>query len=436
MTASKGTAFTTLVLFVLDLVFLLFFYKIISKCIVSSVYLQNIPGGRKIVFGIVILISLIYEKIYTIRYDFWEETKHILKSLFYSFLIVYAILITENGEYGKYGFIIYYFLGLSLFFPVYKRLIKRFIFFIPFFREKVKIVGDKIQANILKKEFDKNWYLGFEVVDKSADTIFVASKNMSLKKINSIIKRYSKHIKNIYVIPYVESINFSQSKILEFFNIRLSVVKIENNLLKIENIIFKEAMDKIFTILLLPFFILFHIVISYLIKRDSKGEVIFVQDRVGKDNKPFKCYKYRSMYENSDRILKEYLKENPEEVEYYKKYHKYKNDPRITRVGKFLRLSSLDELPQIINILKGEMNLIGPRPYMPEEINDLKSDFELITRVKPGISGLWQVSGRNNLSFSDRIKIDAWYIQNWSLWVDMVIFVKTIKIVLLKTGAK
>jgi len=142
------------------------------------------------------------------------------------------------------------------------------------------------------------------------------------------------------------------------------------------------------------------------------------------------------MLPNSDKLLREYLLKHPDEVEYFEKYHKYKNDPRITKVGRFLRKSSLDELPQIINIIKGEMNLIGPRPYMLNEIKKLGDDLNLIARVKPGITGLWQVSGRNDLTFDKRRKLDVWYIQNWSLWMDIIIFIKTIKVVFQRKGAK
>ena len=143
------------------------------------------------------------------------------------------------------------------------------------------------------------------------------------------------------------------------------------------------------------------------------------------------------MYINGDEILEEYLKNNPEEIEYYSIYHKYKHDPRITRVGKFLRATSLDELPQFFNILRNDMNLIGPRPYMIGEKSKIaKENEDIILEVKPGITGLWQVSGRNNLSFEKRVELDKWYIQNWSLWMDFIIFIKTIKVVLFKIGAK
>ena len=142
------------------------------------------------------------------------------------------------------------------------------------------------------------------------------------------------------------------------------------------------------------------------------------------------------MYENGEEILHDYIAKHPEEMAYYAKYHKYQNDPRITKIGKFLRKSSLDELPQIINVLKGDMSLVGPRPYMLEEVEKLREELSIILLVKPGITGLWQVSGRNQLTFEKRKELDVWYIQNWSLWSDFIILLKTIKVVLNKKGAR
>jgi len=189
-------------------------------------------------------------------------------------------------------------------------------------------------------------------------------------------------------------------------------------------------------LIILPFFVILHFIISVLIKLDSKGSIFFKQKRIGKNGKVFTCYKYRSMYENGDEILKEYLKKHPEEVFYYEKYHKYKNDPRITKVGKFLRITSLDELPQIINVIKGEMSFIGPRPYLPVEEKKMGEYKKYIFKVKPGITGLWQVSGRNNLTFEERLKLDKIYVENWSIWMDIKILLKTIKVVLFRIGAK
>jgi len=190
------------------------------------------------------------------------------------------------------------------------------------------------------------------------------------------------------------------------------------------------------SLFIFPFLIPIMLYIAYRIKRDEpKQNIFFKQKRLGMEGKPFVCYKFQTMYENSDELLQKYLKEHPEEVRYYDTYHKYKKDPRITKIGHFLRRTSLDELPQIFNVFKAEMSFIGPRPYMMNEKEKIGEDIETVLTVKPGITGLWQVSGRSDVDFHSRVKLDVWYIRNWNLWMDLVILIKTIKTVLLKDGA-
>jgi undecaprenyl-phosphate galactose phosphotransferase len=141
------------------------------------------------------------------------------------------------------------------------------------------------------------------------------------------------------------------------------------------------------------------------------------------------------MYENSDALLEAYLQEHPEEKAYYEVYHKYRNDPRITEVGQFLRRTSLDELPQIFNVFRGDMSFIGPRPYMLNEKEKIGKEIETVLSVKPGITGLWQVSGRSEVDFHSRVALDVWYIRNWNLWMDLVILLKTVKAVVIRQGA-
>jgi len=434
--------FTNSLFIILDLIFIGFFYFFIFQIRgnLDLSWLPNFNAGvlsNPSMFFIIIIATLLYEKIYFLRFDFWEETKLTLQALFLSFVIILSILMLGkiSQDYSRL-FLMMYFIGLMILLPIYKRVVKKIVFKIKFFRKKVKIVGNEDQINMLTDEFKQNWYFGFEVVKDNPDIIFVATKDVDMQTLDRYLKKYSLSIKDIYVLPYMKNINFAQSQIIELFNIKTTAIKIENNLLRNDNIYLKELFEKFLVVCSLPFFLIIHFILSFMIKKDSKGDSLFKQDRLGKDNKLFKCYKYRTMLENSEEVLKEYLEKNPEEVEHYEIYHKYKFDPRITKVGQVLRKLSLDELPQLINVLKGEMSLIGPRPYMPSESHKLKDSIEVILRVKPGISGLWQVSGRNNLSFKDRKNLDVWYIQNWSLWMDIVILMKTLKVVLLKTGAK
>lgn len=176
--------------------------------------------------------------------------------------------------------------------------------------------------------------------------------------------------------------------------------------------------------------------IAYRIKKEDPGPVIFAHMRVGKDGKEFPCYKFRSMVVNSKEMLEKHLAENSAAREEWERTFKLKDDPRITPIGNVLRRTSLDELPQIFNVLKGEMSLVGPRPVIQEELDKYYGETaELYKTVRPGITGLWQVSGRSDLDYDERVPLDASYIKNRSFWGDIVILWKTVGVVLLKKGA-
>ena len=176
--------------------------------------------------------------------------------------------------------------------------------------------------------------------------------------------------------------------------------------------------------------------IAYRIKKEDPGPVFFAHERIGKDGKPFPCYKFRSMVVNSKEMLEKYLAEKSDARAEWERDFKLKDDPRITPIGKVLRRTSLDELPQIFNVLRGEMSLVGPRPVIQEELDKYYGETaKLYASVKPGITGLWQVSGRSDLGYDQRVALDAEYIKHRSFWGDVVILWKTIGVVLMKKGA-
>jgi lipopolysaccharide/colanic/teichoic acid biosynthesis glycosyltransferase len=181
----------------------------------------------------------------------------------------------------------------------------------------------------------------------------------------------------------------------------------------------------------LPFLLL----IALLIKLDSRGAIFFAQERMGINGTRFKALKFRSMHENAETRLQEILTKNHKLREEYEVFHKLRHDPRVTRLGQFLRKYSLDELPQLWNVLKGDMSLVGPRAYMPSELDKMNSSENIILRVLPGITGLWQVRGRNNFSFQERLDIDVYYVRNWSLSLDLYLLVSTIRVVMMGKGA-
>lgn len=187
------------------------------------------------------------------------------------------------------------------------------------------------------------------------------------------------------------------------------------------------------TIILIPL-----IIIVWLDEKINKeeGPLFYSQMRIGKNGKLFRIFKFRSMVIGADEKLNDYLNKHPKEKEKYKKYKKLENDPRITKTGRFLRRKSLDEWPQFLNVLGGSMSLVGPRPYLPNEMDDMGLPYITITSVKPGLTGPWQVEGRSNLLFEDRLKLDMEYCRNKNPFKDFVILFKTFKKVFMGEGAK
>ncbi len=198
--------------------------------------------------------------------------------------------------------------------------------------------------------------------------------------------------------------------------------------------ILKRCLDILFSFFLIIFLIPLFLIIGIVIKFNSKGTIIYSQKRIGTKNKPFACYKFRTMHPQAKYLLKKILLQNPNFRNEFENTRKITNDPRITNIGKFLRFTSLDELPQIFNVLKGDMSFIGPRPIVKSEIKKYGKNFKKAFSVKPGISGLWQVSGRNKLSYKKRVELDTFYSENMNLILDIKIFIKTIIVILFPFG--
>jgi len=197
----------------------------------------------------------------------------------------------------------------------------------------------------------------------------------------------------------------------------------------------KRLLDLVLTclggLLLLPFMVL----IALIIKLDSRGPVFYHQARLGRGGRVFGAIKFRTMAEEGETRLHEILAASPELQAEYEIYHKLHDDPRLTRFGRILRRFSLDEFPQFINVLKGEMSLVGPRAYLPRELSQMNRREDTILKVVPGITGIWQISGRNQTTFQDRLRLDEYYIRNWSIWLDLYVLSRTVEVVLRGRGA-
>lgn len=201
------------------------------------------------------------------------------------------------------------------------------------------------------------------------------------------------------------------------------------------NLFLKRLLDISIILFCSPIVIPVMLILCILTKLTSKGPIFYGHKRVGKNGKEIKCWKFRSMCINSDEVLKEILATDPERKAEWEKDRKFKDDPRVTKFGKFLRKSSLDELPQLFNVFMGQMSLVGPRPVTAPELDKYGKYKDYVLSVVPGLSGMWQISGRSDTGYEERVSFDTYYIQNWSIWLDIWILIKTIWVVLLGKGA-
>ena len=427
--------------------FVLFLFDIfaIFVSILLATILKNLIYGNEILYEttkyvnffliyVVFIVLLVLQGVYTRRYDFLSESKIIVKSSFLGLLLSLAFLalIKINYDYSR-AVCILTFAILLLFLPFVKLFVKNTLFKFGIWRKRAKIIGE---TNEFELEIFTNHYLGYvRAKGQNYESLFIASGNMNNEELNEIIEQNIKDNKEILFTPMLNSYDFSKAYIYNIFNSRTNLFAIQNALQNKFNIALKRSLDIFLILFALPLLAIVFIIVALIMKFQEPNEKIFFsQPRLGLNGRHFRCYKFRSMCMNQD-FMSEWLKENPDEEKYYKVFKKYKNDPRITKIGKILRKTSLDELPQILNVLKGEMSIVGPRPYLPSELPDLEKYIDIILSVKPGITGIWQVSGRSDVDFETRAKMDTWYMKNWSIWSDIVIIIKTFKVVLVRKGA-
>ncbi len=239
---------------------------------------------------------------------------------------------------------------------------------------------------------------------------------------------------DISVIPAMRGVPLYGTDMSHFFSHEVALLRVRNNLRRWPARLTKRLFDFLIAAFLLIVLSPLMALIAVVLKLEG-GSVLFAHQRIGKNGRKFNCYKFRSMVPNAEQLLQRLLKHNPHLRDEWHKEHKLKDDPRISRMGDFLRRTSLDELPQLLNVLKSEMSLVGPRPIVQEELQKYGLEKSYYLMVRPGMTGLWQVSGRNDVDYETRVYLDAWYVKNWSLWYDLAILFKTIKVVFGRHGA-
>lgn len=268
----------------------------------------------------------------------------------------------------------------------------------------------------------------------SEPNIVFALESGGIRNNACLLEDLQRNFSDIYVVPALRGLPLYGMEVNFFFRHEVLLLRLRNNLARQMPRLLKRTFDIFGSLFLLGLLSPFFLFVSWRIRTDG-GSAFFFHERIGRSGKTFKCFKFRSMVVGAEKILQDLLEADTEARHEWDADYKLKNDPRITPIGAFLRRTSLDELPQLLNVLKGEMSLVGPRPIVEGELAKYGKDVNYYLEARPGMTGLWQVSGRNDTDYVNRVYLDAWYVKNWSLWYDIAILFKTFKVVLSKQGA-
>lgn len=456
MEKQRLNALFLLILFVLDLILLSLAlpiaynirFNILNRIEYFYVEPNEVPEffpyylGISIILTVLWVILLILNRVYSVKniFSYYPVINAITVGIF---LVSSLSFFYREFSYSRLVFILTW--GVALFLTFISRVILYIVRAVVLGRRlsKVLIIGNNEFAKSIISSGKVKDYAEYEVIDRNKIDFgdlesFVDQRNIQeiivtgeisdeeLLKLISLKRKRSISVKIVpegYLI-FAKRISFDEISGIPILEIEISPLEGFQGYVK-------EIVDFVLGTLGLIVFSPLFLIIAILIKLDSPGPIFYKHLRAGRYGKPFYLWKFRTMYKDADKILDKY----PELKKEFEKEFKLKNDPRVTKVGKFLRKFSLDEIPQIFNILKGEMSVVGPRPVTFKELEKYGEYAEEILRVKPGLTGLWQVSGRSDVDYSQRIKFDLYYIQNWSILLDIKIILKTIPSVLFGKGA-
>jgi undecaprenyl-phosphate galactose phosphotransferase len=354
-------------------------------------------------------------------------------------------LMRHNLEYSRFIIAVSGMLT-GLFAQAFRNLVRMVLFKLRICQIPVVLVGDGDVAKRVENNLANNSHIGFSIklkfgenqlrevipqAQKSDIKIMLACQDNRLFRAQmrdfATWFNYIEYLPQMEIFPVFGSHSVSVGHFggLEMVNrTRMKALRWE-----------KDILDWIATLIVLVLTSPLMVVIALLVKTTSSGPVFYKAKRLGKKGRPIEVYKFRSMYADADERLERLLRENTELAREFKSNFKLRNDPRVTPLGKFLRRTSLDELPQLLNVFKGEMSLVGPRPIVDQEVKYYAGNYEVFSSVKPGITGLWQTSGRSDSSYDERVGFDVYYVLNWSPWMDIWILIRTAFCVITMKGA-
>ena len=430
----------------------------------------RLPLKHYLDYGWVWLLLVVFlgvEGLYTQRRTLWNEISHLIKAIVSGLMVIFAaIALMQRGPVLSRLTITLTAVILLVVLPMVRYWAKRILGAVGLWRKRILILGATDTAKLAIGGFASDPVLGYEVaglldddplrrgkcfgtcrckpifvlgnladmpeqMDKTrARDVLIAMPDLEDEKLLALVHKLQRRCESIYVVPQLWGLPMMNLRIDGFLHQRLMMLKLSNNLAKPWNSGLKRTFDvvlgSVITLLAFPLCL----IIAVLIKIDSGSPLLFVQERLGHNGRNFRCIKFRSMHVECEEILARHLARDPAAADEWQRYAKLRDDdPRLTRLGRFLRQWSLDELPQLLNVLKGDMSLVGPRPYLPQERGRIGVELFTILSSRPGITGFWQVNGRNHLTFEDRVQLEAWYVRNWTIWFDCIILAKTFRAV-------
>ena len=468
--------FCTLILVLTDLLTIAFSLKIavfmrnhLMPHVSRNFHLGAFPFRYYLVFEWFWLLPLLFlaiEGLYTQRRSLWSEIGYITKAVCMSLAAIFAAVALTQQVVSRPTVLIAG-ANLIILLPIARFWTKRFLGVVGFWQKRILILGANATANVAIRGLASDPVLGYKVVgvldddptwrgecfgacggesivvlgsiretleqmeQTGAHDVLIALPGLPEEELLALVHRFQPYCGSIYVVPRAWGLPMMNLQVDGLLSERVMMLKLTNNLAKPWNTALKRVADLLFGAVLALSTLPACLILAVLIKLDSEGPALLFQERLGYRGRNFRCIKFRTMYINSDKKLEQYLASNGEAAEEWRRYAKLRRyDPRVTRLGRFLRQWSLDELPQLLNILKADMSLVGPRPYLLEERERIGVELPTILSARPGITGFWQVSGRNELTFDERVQVEAWYIRNWTVWLDCIVLVKTVRAVL------
>jgi Undecaprenyl-phosphate galactose phosphotransferase WbaP len=379
----------------------------------------------------------------------------------YASLIVFTFLEHSADAYSRLVFVIAWLLSAALL-PLGRAIVRKVAGSQPWWGTPTVLLGNGSTATAVLRSLRTNPGLGIRVeaafgndpdcrsldgvpvlggleeapevaLRAGISTAIVALPDLTGCSLYEVVNKFGKYFPDLLIVPDVCG---PGSLCMEARSLgHLITLGVRQNLLLRGPRICKRTLDIALALAGGVFLLPLLLAVAIAIKLSSQGPVFYSQRRIGKGQKPFDAWKFRTMVQHADKILAEHLARDAALRKEWERDHKLRNDPRVTKLGKVLRTLSIDELPQLWNVLRGEMSLIGPRPIVWAEVSRYADRFEVYTRVLPGITGLWQVSGRNDTDYQQRVELDAYYVHNWSPWLDLYVLARTFKAVLNRRGA-